>query len=134
MKYSTTKEIEEVIRRAFEIDHLLPPVFANKTRGSTLGSVVDIPDTLRSLDDLAEDPRLQYATAEDLEIWNMVMFNWLPCVSLLEREIIRCRCRNMGWKRIARHLCQRKFADRELYRTTLWRTFQDGLKTILTKN
>lgn len=125
------KNIEETIRRAFEVDRLLPPAFPNKTRGSILGSVVTIPDIERSLDDLAGDPKFDCVTQEDLNIWNKVMFDWLPILPLQEREIVRCRCRNMGWKRIARHLVKYRYADRELYRTTLWRNFQEGLDRIL---
>lgn len=124
----SNKEIEATIRRAFEVDRLLPPVFHNKTRG-TLG-FVQIPDNLRSLDDLAEDPKFDSVTKEDLKIWEEVLFVWLPMLPPFEREIVKCRCRNMGWKRLARHLVKRKIADRELYRTTLWRSFQEGLTEI----
>ena len=126
-----TKEIEKTIRRAFEVDRILPPVFQNKMRG-TLG-FVNIPNIERSLEDLEEDPKFNSVTKEDVKLWEMVLFVWLPILTPFEREIVKCRCRNMGWKRIARHLVKCKLADRELYRTTLWRSFQDGLSTISKK-
>ena len=124
------KETELIIRRAFEVDRLLPPAFPNKTKGSTLGNFIIISDINRSLEDIISDPKYDNITRQDLKIWETVMFKWLPHLSPFDREVVRCRCRNMGWKRLARHLVKHKYIERELYRTTLWRIFQNAITTI----
>ena len=42
-RIETTKEVEEMIRRAFEVDRILPPV-VKRSGGILLGSMVVIPD------------------------------------------------------------------------------------------
>lgn len=129
----TTKEVEEMIRRAFEVDRILPPV-VKRSGGSLLGSMVVIPDTLRSLEDLAEDAARDWRNLsdEDLRIWWMVCADWLPKLKSPFREIVKKRCQGKSWKRISRELYHEKTTNRELERTTLWRSYNEGLCKILT--
>jgi hypothetical protein len=127
-----TKEIETLLRRAFEVDRILPPVF-RKTTGCTLGAMVVIPDDLRSLEDLTEDAARDWRnlTQEDLNIWSEAL-EWLPKLKTPQREVVKKRCQGKSWKRISRELYQEKATSRELERTSLWRIFHDGLDRILT--
>ncbi len=134
MKYTTTKEIEETIRKAFEIDRVLPKV-SPTSGGSLLGRLSVIPDTERSLEDILEDVKNNWRnlTADDVTLWYEVMSNWLPRLYGLRRQVIKKRCSGKGWKRIARELKQSGATDREFDRTTLWRIFNKGLEDILHK-
>ena len=134
MEFNTIKEVEAAIRRAFEVDRILPAVRPGNS-GSLLGKMIIIPDMERSLEDLIEDSEKDRhnLTREDLELWRVVMSEWLPSLRGAEREVVKCRCSGMGWKRTARRLVQKKLADRELDRTTLWRKFKSGLEDILLK-
>lgn len=127
-----TKEVEALLRRAFEVDRILPPVI-KKSTGSLLGNMIVIPDDLRSFEDLAEDAARDWRnlTPEDLEIWSVAL-EWLPKLKSPHREIVKKRCRGESWKRISRELYREKITNRELERTTLWRTFNEGLCKILT--
>lgn len=135
MEYSTTKQIEEAIRRAFEVDRILPKT-SPKSGGSLLGRLSVIPDTERSLEDVLEDVEKNWhnLTNEDVSLWYDVMSNWLPRLSTPRRQIVKKRCSGKGWKRIARELHESGITDRTLDRTTLWRIFQKGLEDILRRN
>ena len=64
------KELEDALRRAFEIDRMLPRV-APKHPTSTLGQMVVIPDDERSVEDLQEEweAARERVTAADMELW-----------------------------------------------------------------
>lgn len=127
----TIKEVEQTIRRAFEIDRALP--FPRPSNAECLLSkMIVIPNTERSLEDLAEDAKF-IITQEDYNLWHMVMFDWMPKVHGAQRAVIKYRCCGMGWKRIARTLVEKKYTYRTMDRTTLWRMFQHGLEHILGK-
>lgn len=86
------KEIEETIRRAMWVDRKLPPVKLNEPQ-SPLSTVI-----------ISQIPAEEHLTNEDLQIWNKVMFEWLPLLSGESRDIVKKRCAGMGWKRIAYEL------------------------------
>ena len=133
MRYPNTRqELEEMIRRAFDVDRILPPAFNARMKGCSLSNLIVVPDDERSPEDVLEDlaDSRMNITREDLALWQEVMFKWLPVLNGIEREVVKCRCRGMGWKRIGKHLSERSLSDRGLSRTTLWRIFVSGLERI----
>ena len=132
MEFSTIKDVEAAIRRAFEVDRILPAV-RPKNSGSLLGKMIIIPDTERSLEDLIEDSERDRhnLTREDLELWRVVMSEWLPSLKSVEREVVKCRCSGMGWKLVSRKVYEAGASNRHLGRSTLWRLFHSGLEAIL---
>ena len=127
----TNKEAEKIVRRAFEIDRVLP---FPRPKGAEclLGKMAVIGDEERSIEDILEDSANKInMTQEDLKLWQEVMFEWMPRIVGLDRIVVIKRCQGMGWKRLARYLHERKHTEREFDRTTLWRIFQHGINGIL---
>lgn len=121
-----SKEVEKTIRRAFEIDRMLPYPRPENAK-CYLGKFMVIPDN-RPLEDMKEDDyKSVYITKEDIEVWEMVMTEWMPRLHGMQRAVVKYRCCGMGWKRIATTLENKKITHRVLDRSTLWRCFQQGL-------
>lgn len=126
----TRKEVEEKIRRAFEIDRLLPYPRPENAK-CYLGKLVVIPDC-RPIEDIKEDDeRRVFLTTDDYNNWELVMTEWMPKLHGAQRAVVKYRCCGMGWKRIARTLKEKQFTHRELDRSTLWRIFAHGLDEFL---
>lgn len=120
----TRKEVENIIRRAFEVDRAMPfPRPSNPQ--SLIGKMIVIPDT-RAATDVDEREYIRL-TAEDVTNWETVMFDWMPQLKGAQKAVVKYRCCGMGWKRIARTLQEKKLTFRTLDRSTLWRMFQHGL-------
>ena len=123
----TRKEVEEKIRRAFEIDRLLPYPRPENAK-CYLGKLVVIPDN-RPIEDIKEDDeRRVFLTTDDYNNWELVMTEWMPKLHGAQRAVVKYRCCGMGWKRIARTLYEKKITHRTLDRSTLWRIFAHGLE------
>lgn len=126
----TRKEVENIIRRAFEIDRVMP--FPRpKYPTSLIGKMIVIPDT-RAFTDIDPHEGERY-TAEDIALWEMVMNEWMPQLHGAQKAVVKYRCCGMGWKRIARTLEEKKYTYRILGRTTLWQMFVHGLDEFVNK-
>lgn len=126
----TRKEVEAIIRRAFEVDRAMPfPRPSNPQ--SLIGKMIVIPDT-RAATDVDEREYIRL-TAEDVTNWETVMFDWMPQLKGAQKAVVKYRCCGMGWKRIARTLQEKKYTFRVLDRSTLWRMFQQGLDEFVDK-
>ena len=126
----TRKEVENIIRRAFEVDRAMPfPRPSNPQ--SLIGKMIVIPDT-RAATDVDEREYIRL-TAEDIKNWETVMFDWMPQLKGAQKAVVKYRCCGMGWKRIARTLQEKKYTFRVLDRSTLWRMFQHGLDEFVDK-
>ena len=126
----TRKEVENIIRRAFEVDRAMPfPRPSNPQ--SLIGKMIVIPDTRAATD--VEEREYIRLTAEDITNWETVMFDWMPQLKGAQKAVVKYRCCGMGWKRIARTLQEKKITYRVLDRTTLWRMFQHGLDEFVDK-
>ena len=127
------KELEDALRRAFEIDRMLPRV-APKNPTSPLGQMVVIPDDERSIEDLQEewDAAREHATQADIELWEAAN-KWMQTIRGIRWAVVKKRCQGMGWKRIAGYLVRKEYADRHLHRATLLRYFYEGLDEIVKK-
>ena len=118
------KEVEQTIRRAFEVDRVLP--FPRpKNPQCLIGQMIVIPDTRAATD--VDEHEYMRLTSDDLALWEMVMRDWMPQLKGAQRYVVKYRCCGMGWKRIARTLEEKKITYRVLDRSTLWRMFQQGL-------
>lgn len=128
MKYD---KVEDVIRRAFEIDAVLPRVKPQELN-SMIGKVVVIPDDERSHQDVLEDVacKIDIVMAEDVKLWYMVMTEWMPKLTRIQRKVIELRVKGMGWKRIGKIIYDGKISERYLYRTTLWRIYKSGIEEL----
>ena len=120
----TRKEVENIIRRAFEVDRAMPfPRPSNPQ--SLIGKMIVIPDTRAATD--VDEREYICLTAEDVTNWETVMFDWMPKLKGAQKAVVKYRCCGMGWKRIARTLQEKKYTFRVFDRSTLWRMFQQGL-------
>lgn len=127
------KQIAELIRRAFWIDKKLPPVFKKYYAGSLIGRYCILPDERNVNEILNEIELYERPTFDDLKIWEIVLFEWIPALPEPVRQIVKMRGMGMGWKKISRKLVETKVVDRHLHRTTLWRLFKEGLDIIYQK-
>jgi hypothetical protein len=126
----TRKEVEEIIRRAFEIDRAMP--FPRpKNPASLIGKMIVIAD-LRAATDVEEREYIRI-TADDIKLWETVMLDWMPQLKGAQKAVVKYRCCGMGWKRIARTLVEKKITYREFGRTTLWQMFVHGLDEFVNK-
>lgn len=127
------KELEEILRRAFEIDRTLPNAIPSPP-SSLIGKMIVIPDTERSLEDINEDMKHNRSllTAEDIELWENVN-EWLKGIEEVNRFVVIKRCQGFGWKKIGILLAKKNLTMRVMERTTLWRYFKEGLDEILSK-
>ena len=126
----TRKEVENIIRRAFEVDRAMPFPRPSNPK-SLIGKMIVIPDTRAATD--VEEREYIRLTAEDIKNWETVMFDWMPQLKGAQKAVIKYRCCGMGWKRIARTLQEKKYTFRVLDRSTLWRMFQHGLDEFVDK-
>jgi hypothetical protein len=128
MKYD---KVEDIIRRAFEIDAVLPRV-KPQTISSILGNMVIIPNDERSHQDVLEDieHRGEVVLSDDVKLWYNVMTEWMPKLTPVQRKVIELRVKGMGWKRIGKILYDGKISERYLYRTTLWRIYRSGMEDL----
>ena len=125
------KELETALRRAFEIDRMLPKV-APKVPTSLIGQMIVIPDDERSIQDMQEEyeKARERLTAEDMELWESANTG-LQTIRGIRWAVVKKRCQGMGWKRIGGYLVKKEYADRVLHRHTLLNYFYDGLNEIL---
>lgn len=132
-KPENRKELEEALRRFFEIDKVLPSVRPSNPK-SLIGKMIVIPDTERSIEDINEDcKRYITLTSEDIILWQ-VANDWICLIkNILHRDVVKKRCMGKGWKRISRELCKEGKTLRELHRDTLWNYYRDGLDEIIRK-
>lgn len=130
---SNRKELETALRRAFEIDRMLPRV-APKNPTSPIGQMIVIPDDERSIQDMQEEYEQARGrlTQSDMELWEAAI-RWMQTIHGIRWAVVKKRCQGMGWKRIAGYLVKKEYADRVLHRHTLLNYFYSGLEEILRK-
>ena len=130
---SNRKELETMLRRAFEIDRMLPRV-APKNPTSPIGQMIVIPDDERSIQDMQEEYEQARGrlTQSDMELWEAAI-RWMQTIHGIRWAVVKKRCQGMGWKRIAGYLVKKEYADRVLHRHTLLNYFYSGLEEILRK-
>lgn len=130
---SNRKELETALRRAFEIDRMLPRV-APKNPTSPIGQMIVIPDDERSIQDMQEEYEQARGrlTQSDMELWEAAI-RWMQTIHGIRWAVVKKRCQGMGWKRIADYLVRKGFAYKHLHRNTLHRYFFDGLDEIIRK-
>ena len=128
---SNRKELEELLRRAFEIDRMLPNV-AQRYPSSPLGQMVVIPNDERSLEDQQEDMESMHdrPSLADMELWETANV-WMQKIHGIKWAVVKKRCQGMGWKRIAGYLVKKQYTDRVLHRHTLLNYFYNGLNEIM---
>lgn len=128
------KDLEMALRRAFEIDRMLPKVCPKPT-GTIIGKMIIIPDDERSYEDIIEDieRNRRNLSMEDIELWENATL-WMQKIYGIRYGVVKKRCQGMGWKRIARYCVEKKYSDRMLHRSTLLRYFYDGLDQIVNKS
>lgn len=124
------KETEEKIRKAFEVDRILPKVAPAKW-GNVLGKYIQIPDDFRKYEDIYEDfnNSVSSIAKEDLKLWYDVM----TAIARLEerqRAVVKFRGFGMGWGTVAKKMRERGISYHYLSRTTLWRYYSDALKNL----
>ena len=120
--------IENNIRKAAEVDKVLPPVFKANYRSPLGAMIAPEPEVLAERNFYDEVPTS--ITNEDIKVWEKVCFDWLPILPRTDQNIIWWRCCGMGWKRISRQLKAIGYLSQEVHRITLFRYFVKGLEKI----
>lgn len=130
---SNREELKTALRRAFEIDRMLPRV-APKNPTSPIGQMIVIPDDERSIQDMQEEYERarERMTQADMELWEAAI-RWMRTIHGIRWAVVKKRCQGMGWKRIAGDLVKKEFTDRMLHRNTLLKYFYEGLDEIVRK-
>lgn len=134
MKIETREELWEVIKKAYEIDGLLP-IEKPSNYGCLLGKMVVIPDDERSPQDVLEDiNNLKSSIMQaDYDLWFSMMSKMVRLLTPTQRKVLELRAKNYGWKRIGKLLKDKGYTDRLLHRATLWRIYERSLDKLMGK-
>ena len=117
---SSRYEVETTIRQAIyvknRIDHREYPLGAR----DPLGRNIIIPDDERSHEDILEEKEHNNAMNHP-EVVDIVFGQWFAVLDDREREIVKLRCRPMGWKKVSRKaeeigVIERQYSDKQLRR------------------
>lgn len=126
------ESVEETIRQAIyvknRLDHGEYPVGAK----DPLGRNIIIPDDERSHEDILEEKEHNQAMSHP-EIVETVFVHWFGILDDREREIVKLRCRPMGWKKVSRKAAEICVVDRQYSYKQLRRIFNGALDKIIAR-
>lgn len=108
-------QIERDIKSAAYVDRLLPSVRAPKYKCC----MPDIIYTEQEKIFMDKKPIKVIPTKEQLELWEKVMFDWMPLLTVTERLLVWKRANRIPWKLLCRELGYE--------RSQLWRRYQTAL-------
>ena len=116
LRYTIECEIKKAIYVKNRIDHREYP----KGAKDPIGMNCIIPDDERSHEDILEDIEHNKAMNHP-ELVDVVFGQWFSVLDDREREVVKLRCRPMGWKKVSRKaeemgIFDRQYSDRQLNR------------------
>lgn len=94
----TIEEVKQDLETAAYVERLLPPVRAPKYRNC----MPDIIYTPQELIFMEERPLKIRPTQEQITLWERVVLEWLPVLSLDERRLVWKRANRIPWKLLCR--------------------------------
>lgn len=111
----TIEEIKQDLETAAYVDRLLPPVKAPKYR-CCMPEIIYTPQELMFMDRrlLKVKP-----TQEQISLWERVVLEWLPILSINDRRLVWKRANRIPWKLLCREF--------GLERTEMWRRYHGVL-------
>ena len=111
----TIEEIKQDLETAAYVDRLLPPVKAPKYR-CFMPEIIYTPQELMFMDRrlLKVKP-----TQEQISLWERVVLEWLPILSINDRRLVWKRANRIPWKLLCREF--------GLERTEMWRRYHGVL-------
>lgn len=126
-RYVVETMIKQAVYIKNRLDHREYPLGAK----DPLGRNIIIPDDERSTEDILEEKEHNVAM-EHPELVDEVFGKWFSILDDREREIVKLRCRPMGWKRVSRVAEQMAIIDRQYSTKQLRRIHNGALDRILT--
>ena len=111
----TIEQIKQDLETAAYVDRLLPPVKAPKYR-CFMPEIIYTPQELMFMDRrlLKVKP-----TQEQISLWERVVLEWLPILSINDRSLVWKRANRIPWKLLCREF--------GLERTEMWRRYHGVL-------
>lgn len=111
----TIEQIKQDLETAAYVDRLLPPVKAPKYR-CFMPEIIYTPQELMFMDRrlLKVKP-----TQEQISLWERVVLEWLPILSINDRRLVWKRANRIPWKLLCREF--------GLERTEMWRRYHGVL-------
>ena len=111
----TIEQIKQDLETAAYVDRLLPPVKAPKYR-CCMPEIIYTPQELMFMDRrlLKVKP-----TQEQISLWERVVLEWLPILSINDRRLVWKRANRIPWKLLCREF--------GLERTEMWRRYHGVL-------
>ena len=111
----TIEQIKQDLETAAYVDRLLPPVKAPKYR-CFMPEIIYTPQELMFMDRrlLKVKP-----TQEQISLWERVVLEWLPILSINDRRLVWKRANRIPWKLLCREF--------GLERTEMWRRYHGML-------
>ena len=111
----TIEQIKQDLETAAYVDRLLPPVKAPKYR-CFMPEIIYTPQELMFMDRrlLKVKP-----TQEQISLWERVILEWLPILSINDRRLVWKRANRIPWKLLCREF--------GLERTEMWRRYHGVL-------
>lgn len=123
-------QIEQTIKQAIyvknRLDHREYPMGVK----NPIGRNIIIPDDERSHEDILEEKEHNNAMNHP-EVVDVVFGQWFSVLDDREREIVKLRCRPMGWKKVSRVAEQMAIVDRQYSSKQLRRIHNGALDRIL---
>ena len=106
----TIEEVKQDLETAAYVERLLPPVRAPKYRNC----MPDIIYTPQELIFIEKRPLKIRPTQEQITLWERVVVEWLPVLSLDERRLVWKRANRIPWKLLCREfgLCKSNLCAR----------------------
>ena len=111
-------QIKQILETAAYVDRLLPTVRIPKYR-CCMPDIIYTPQEIAYMD---RKPVKPYPTQEQISLWEKVMFEWLPLLTVEERRLVWKRANRIPWK----FLC-REFG---VSRQQLWLKYDKALTKI----
>ena len=98
MKPITPEQIKKDLETAAYVERLMPPVRPPKYR-CCMPDVVYTPQEIAFMD---RRPIKPLPTQEQVSIWDKVVLEWLPLLSVSERRLVWKRANRIPWKYLCR--------------------------------
>ena len=124
----TIEKIKQDLETAAYVDRLLPAVRAPKYR-CCMPDIIYTPQEIVFMD---KRPLKVRPNQEQISLWEQVMLEWLPILSVDERRLVWKRANRIPWKLLCREfgLCKSNFCARHSKALMKIEFFLKGCKNV----
>lgn len=98
MKVKSIDEIKDILETAAYVDRLLPAVRTPKYR-CCMPEIIYTPQEIAFMDRRPVRPR---PTQEQVSLWEKVILDWLPLLTVDEKKLVWKRANRIPWKLLCR--------------------------------